>query len=133
MSQQNIEIKRGQARRSPEAPQASTWTYRAPVDITETDEAYLVRADMPGSSAEKIEVTFENGQLTLRGQVVPRQAAEQELLVQEYGIGDFTRTVRVSGSVEVAGLDAEYQNGTLTVRLPKSAAGRSRRISVRGT
>lgn len=102
------------------------------VDIHETPEALVVRADMPGSSAGDIDIQFENGMLSIHGRVAPRQPAGTTYLLEEYAVGDFHRTFEVGESVDSGSIAAEYAHGVLTLRLPKAAASRPRRISVTG-
>jgi len=104
--------------------------YRPNVDIVESAEELTVLADMPGVSAEDIDIHFEKGVLTLHGRVKPRQAPQTGYLVREYGIGDFYRTFQVSEAVDPNRITADYRNGVLTLHLAKIEAVKPRRISV---
>ena len=104
--------------------------YRPNVDIIETDDALLILADMPGLHCEDIEIHFENGTLTLCGQVRERQPKETDYLLREYGVGDFLRTFAVSEAIDDERITAEYGDGVLTLHLPKVEEVRPRRIPV---
>src|SRR5262245_11508720 len=91
-------------RPEPQATQAertrSGRFYRPNVDIVELNEELMLYADMPGTSAEDIEINFENGVLTLHGRVRERQAETTQYLWREYGVGDFYRTFQVSEEID---------------------------------
>lgn len=106
------------------------WVYVPNVDILETEEELRVYADMPGVDPDKVDVTFENGVLTIHGRVEPRQPENQRYLRREYGIGDFRRVFEVSESIDAERISAEYRDGVLVLHLPKVEAARPRRIQV---
>jgi HSP20 family protein len=105
--------------------------YRPQVDILEQQNELLLKADVPGAQADQIDVHFEDGTLTLRAVVPLRQSAEQRFLLREYGVGDFCRTFRVSESIDAGKISAEYQEGVLTLHLPKVEAVKPRKIEVK--
>lgn len=104
--------------------------YRPNVDILEQAEELLIVADMPGVNAKEINVHFEDGELMIHGVVPSRYPSEGRVLLQEYGVGDFYRTFRVSERIDAGGIRAEYSNGVLTVHLPKVEAAKPRKIAV---
>lgn len=104
--------------------------YRPNVDIAETKDELTVYADMPGVAAGDIDINFENGTLTIRGKVAPRQNGETKFVHREYGVGDFVRTFEVSESIDSTRITAEYANGVLTLHLPKVEAVKPRKIAV---
>lgn len=109
----------------------STRMYRPNVDILELREELLVLADIPGASAEDIDIKFESGTLTIRAAVKPRQPDGATMLLREYGVGDFHRVFQVSEAVDAARISAECVNGVLTLHLPKVEAVKPRKIEVR--
>lgn len=106
--------------------------FRPNVDILEKPEELLVLADVPGAKPESIDVRFEDGTLTIHAQVEPRQDAQTQYLLQEYGVGDFHRAFEVSEAVDSAKITAEYSDGVLTLHLPKAEAAKPRVIKVQG-
>jgi len=108
-------------------------TYSPPVDIYETENDLVLHADMPGVGAGNIDIQFEDGELAILGKVADRQPEDQKYLVHEYGVGDFYRVFAVSEAVDVSRIAAEYQNGVLTLHLPKTEAVKPRRIAVKGS
>lgn len=104
--------------------------YRPNVDILEKSDELLLKADMPGICGSEIDVRFEGGELTVHGSVTSRQSADTKYLLQEYGVGDFFRTFRVSEHIDASKIRAECTNGVVTVHLPKVEAARARKITV---
>ena len=105
--------------------------YRPNVDILETTEELTVLVDVPGCSAKDIDIHFEKGELTIHGQVPPRQNEGAAYLLQEYGVGDFHRTFQVSEVIDAERIAAECRNGVLTLHLPKVEAAKPRKIEVK--
>jgi HSP20 family molecular chaperone IbpA len=105
--------------------------YRPNVDIVESAEELTVVADVPGAKGDDIDIHFENGSLTLHARVMPRQPADTDLLLQEYGVGDFQRTFQLGESIDANRISAEYRDGVLTLHLPKVEAAKPRKIEVR--
>jgi HSP20 family protein len=106
-------------------------SFRPDIDIYETRDEIVLVADVPGASGDDIDLNFENGVLDLHARVRPRRAENAAYLVQEYGVGDFHRSFQVSEDVDSSRISAEISGGVLTVRLPKAAAARPRKIEVR--
>jgi len=107
-----------------------TRQYQPAVDIMESTDELTVVADMPGVAPEDVDIRFENGMLTIHGCVKPRGAQRSELMVQEYGVGDFHRTFQVSKMVDTGKISADMNAGVLTLHLPKCDSIKPRKISV---
>jgi HSP20 family molecular chaperone IbpA len=105
-------------------------TYSPRFDIWETEDEIILYGDLPGVSPEKLDVRFENHELTIHGQVEARQA-DINFLYGEYGIGDFYRTFSIGEAIDGAKISAELKDGVLTLHLPKSEAVKPRRIAVK--
>jgi len=104
-------------------------TYQPHVDVRTEQGDVIVVADMPGARSESIDVAFADGVLTLHAKVPGREAAGRPLS-QEYGIGDYRRSFRLGDGFDAAGITAVYRLGVLTVRVPKLAAVRPRKVTV---
>jgi len=121
-----------QAQKQPQNGHATTGHYYRPnVDIVELANELVLFADMPGARSDSIDVQFENGELTVRADVEPRQPGVNYLL-REYGVGGFVRSFRVGEQVDASRITAEYADGVLKLHLPKAEAIRPRKIEVRG-
>jgi HSP20 family molecular chaperone IbpA len=105
--------------------------YRPLVDILEDKDELILVADLPGASSDSIDINFEDGVLTVQGQVEPRYKSDHQFLLVEYGLGDFYRTFRVSEQIDSSRIHATYADGVLTVHLPKVEAAKPRKIEVR--
>lgn len=106
--------------------------YRPLVDILDKADEIILQADVPGAQSDHIDVQFDDGELKLHARVEARHVPGTPML-EEYGVGDFYRTFRVSEQVDASRISAEYAHGVLTVHLPKIEAAKPRKISVKGT
>jgi HSP20 family protein len=104
--------------------------YRPNVDIVETANELTLHADVPGVSRDGIDISFENGMLTIHGKVDEREREGVNVLLSEYGVGDFHRHFQVSESIDASKITAEYAKGVLTLHLPKVEAAKPRKITV---
>ncbi|MBM4089021.1 MAG: Hsp20/alpha crystallin family protein [Planctomycetes bacterium] len=104
-------------------------TYSPRIDIWETDDELVLYADLPGVSADNLEIQFENRELRIHGRVSPRHE-KLSFLYGEYGIGDFFRTFTIGETVDADKISAELKDGVLTLHLPKTEAVKPRRVSV---
>jgi len=105
--------------------------YRPSVDILENEDELTVLADVPGAAADRIDVKFEEGTLAIHARVEPRQPEDTSYAIQEYGVGDYYRTFRVSEAVDAGKITAEYNEGVLILHLPKTEATKPRKIAVK--
>lgn len=102
-----------------------------PIDIFETDEGLVLRADLPGVKAEGLELQVQDNKLTLFGRVQPEVPPEARLLHQEYQVCDFLRSFILSDEVDHERISAKINNGVLEVVLPRAARPEPRRIQIR--
>jgi len=111
---------------------ADAWT--PPIDVYETEDRYVVAAELPGLAREHIELALETSRLTIRGQRPDRSAPAAEVLhfhQVERGHGGFARSFEFAAEIDVDAVSADLINGVLTVNLPKSPAPPLRKIEVR--
>jgi len=104
--------------------------YRPNVDIYELPNELVVKADMPGAKMDEIDVRFEDGSLVIHAKLLDRQAKQGPYSRNEYGVGDYYRTFRVSEQIDAARISADYCAGILTLHLPKVEAVKPRKIQV---
>ena len=102
------------------------------IDIVEEPQRFLVVADLPGAAADRVDVDYENGELTIHGKITPRGPEGGRFLLREYGVGDFRRSLKIGEAIDSSGITADFRDGVLTLHLPKSAAVRPRKINVAG-
>lgn len=104
-------------------------TFTPRFDIWENDDELVFCGDLPGVTAENLDMRFENGELVIHGRVPPRQGNLQ-YLCGEYGVGDFYRSFAIAESIDVDHISADLKNGVLTLHLPKTEDVKPRRIKV---
>lgn len=114
-----------------DATRQQSWTYRPNVDIIDTADEYTVVADIPGARQDAIDVTFQEDVLSIQAPVPPRGQNAVAVHRQEYGIGGFHRRFVVEAPVDADRMSADYDNGVLTVHLPKAEKAKGRRIEVK--
>jgi HSP20 family protein len=102
------------------------------VDVEETDEAIVLRADLPGMKREDIHISTEGGRLTLRGERNLSQEAEGKNYHRvERAYGSFCRTFALPPTVQNDKIEASYKDGVLEVRVPKLEEVKPREIEIR--
>ena len=101
------------------------------INVTETDDAMFVRAELPGMKPDALDVTFENGTLSLSGERdIPQTSGEASYHRREREWGSFRRSFTIPTRVDGEGVRARYLDGILTVELPKAAEARPKQITV---
>jgi HSP20 family protein len=101
------------------------------VDIRETENDLVLKADVPDMKFEDIDVRLENGTLTLRGErKFEAQKDEGGWHRVERSYGSFERVFTLPDTVNPEGVTADYKNGTLTVTLPKKEIAKPRQVKV---
>ena len=106
-------------------------TYMPSVDIYEDRESLGLRADMPGVDERSVDITIEDGILTIRGAVEEPTSDDRELLYREFHTGDYERSFRLTEDIDVDKVEADVKDGVLTVTLPKSEKARPKKIAVK--
>jgi len=107
-------------------------TYTPAVDISEGPDEWLLVADVPGATAQDIDVRYEKGELSIYARVEPRRAQENtRYWLREYGVGDYYRCFQIGEGIDPGQIQAEVANGVLTLHLPKSEAVKPKRIAVK--
>ena len=119
-----------QPSRQPKPAAAPGLTYQPNVDVCDCGAEVVLVTDMPGGSVEAMNVSFEDGVLSVHAKVPPRSLPGRQL-VQEYGIGDYRRSFRLGEGFDASQISAEYRKGVLTIHVPRLAAVRPRKIEVR--
>ena len=102
-----------------------------PVNVYDNNEEMVVEALLPGVAASELDVTVTGDSLTIRGtKPEPPDVPEGRFARRERGSGSFSRRIRLPEHPDADAIKAVYQDGIVTVRLPKSQASRPRRVSV---
>lgn len=101
-----------------------------PIDIFESDQGLVLRADLPGVTAEGLELQVQDNKLTLFGRVTHDIPQATALLHQEYDVCDFLRSFILSDEVDHDRIEAKLNNGVLEVLLPRAQRPEPRRIPI---
>ena len=109
---------------------ATTWV--PPVDIFQSgDKELVLKAELPDMSRDDIDITVENGTLTIKGEKkLASDVSEEQFHHIERRYGAFSRSFSLPQTVDTGKVAAEYRNGVLTVRLPLREEAKPRQIKV---
>jgi HSP20 family protein len=114
--------------------QGNGGAWSLPLDVTEKEDAYFVKASVPGINPEDIEITLHDNVLTIKGETKAEKEDKQESYhVRELRYGSFMRNVTLPMSVDADKVEATNENGVLTLRIPKAEAVKPKRITVKNT
>jgi HSP20 family protein len=98
-----------------------SWPKAPAVDVSETDKAYEVTAELPGMDENNIEVKLADDVLTIKGEKRDeKEEKKKDYYVSERRFGSFQRAFTVPSGVDVSKIEANFKNGVLTVTMPKS-------------
>jgi HSP20 family protein len=101
------------------------------VDVSETDDAVRVTAELPGIPAKEVDISLTDDLLTIRGE----KKSEQSQMKRDYhrverSYGLFTRTVRLPAVVDAEKVEATFRDGILTVTMPKREEAKTRKVKI---
>lgn len=113
-----------------EKPLAARFSPR--MDMSDTDDAVLLRFDVPGITPGEISLELRDNRLTFSGERKEEEEKKGETVVCcERRGGKFSRTVTLPCAVKEDKIDAQYHDGVLTVTIPKSEAAKTRKIEIK--
>src|ERR1700730_17091159 len=114
-----------------QAEESALTTWAPTVDIYETPNELVVKADLPDVNEKDIDVRVENNLLTIRGErKFEKSVSEESYLRVERTYGAFSRSFSLPNTVNAEAIGAEYKNGVLTVNLPKREESKPRQVKV---
>ena len=102
------------------------------LDVSESDNAYTIAAELPGVNKDAIHVTVENNVVTISAEVKQEDTKRDgdKVLHSERYFGAVSRTLALPGDVDEAQASAKFENGVLTLTLPKKVAPAARRLAI---
>ena len=110
----------------------ATRAWAPPVDVRETNEHVILTAELPGLEPEDVEVTLQDQILSISGQRTLEKAAEGENVRRvERSYGSFSRSFTLPATVKTDKVDAKFENGLLSISLPKVEESKPRKIAIR--
>nr|PZN89536.1 MAG: hypothetical protein DIU52_12940 [bacterium] len=114
-------------------PLSELMTWTPPVEMAETDDELLLSVELPGMKRQDIQVTIDDGVLTIRGEKKEEhEEKEKRYHLWERRYGAFERSFTLPRSVDPQGIKARFEDGVLKIEMPKSKQARGKRIEVEG-
>jgi HSP20 family protein len=117
-----------------------TWGFSAetgaglPLDVTNTPDALVVEAALPGVRPDDVEITVEDGTLTIRAESTSeRQETDGEMILNEIRRGSMSRAVALPAGLEADKANATFENGILRLSFPRAEAVKPRQIRINPT
>lgn len=105
--------------------------FSLPVDIRQSDEAFVIEASVPGFDPDAVEVTFENGVLSIKGSYSEERKDGRDAYVRrERRVGSVYRQIVLPTEVRADEISASFHNGVLTVTIPRAQKAQAKRIPV---
>lgn len=104
------------------------------LDVKEDEKTFRVTADLPGLTEKEVEVSFDDGLLTIRGEKkIERDEKKDTWHIVERSAGSFARKLSLSAPIEADKIEAKFEKGVLTVTLPKQAQAQTsaRKIEIK--
>jgi HSP20 family protein len=110
------------------ARQSVAW--QLPIDAYANEDAIVITADVPGLKAEDLQVTLESNTLTIRGELKNRPE-ERNYFLHERATSHFERILTINTPIDANKVEAEFENGVLTLTLPKVEANKPKQIAIK--
>ncbi|GAB4580596.1 MAG: Hsp20/alpha crystallin family protein [Anaerolineales bacterium] len=111
-------------------PEARPWSLA--LDAAETEDNYIIKASIPGVNPDDLEITLEDGLLTIKGETkVDETVKEADFHLRERRYGTFARSLRFPVAVNADAVEATYEHGVLTLTVPKAEEVKPKRIAIR--
>jgi HSP20 family protein len=102
------------------------------IDVEETEQEFLVTAELPGMQKKDIKISFENNYLTLSGEKKESKVSkESNFYRKERSYGRFSRSIPVPSGVMLDKIEAEYEQGVLKVKIPKTEEAKPKQIEIK--
>ncbi len=116
---------------STKGAQAKVLGWMPPVDITESENEYVIKADIPGMKKEDIKISLENNTLSITGErKEEKEEKNKNYIKKEKSYGSFMRSFALPHTVDAKGIKATYKEGVLTVTVPKSEEAKPKEIKI---
>ena len=107
-------------------------TFRLPVDISETDNGYVIKAPVPGFKPEEVQVSLTDGVLSITAEHREEKTDQKKnYLRREVAYGNFERLIALPNDVQDDNIKATFNNGVLEIEVPRAPKPQPKRIEVR--
>ena len=102
------------------------------VDVVENKNEYIVKASVPGINPDDLDISYSDDTLTIKGEIKSdNEYKEDQYQLRERRYGSFARSISLPTKIKGDAIEASYQNGVITLRLPKSEEARPKRIPIK--
>ncbi len=109
---------------------ASAWGLA--LDVIENQDAFMVKASIPGINPDDLEITYNNDTLTIKGEIKADETVEEAAYhLRERRFGTFSRSLILPYKVNADAIEAAYHAGVLTLTLPKAEEVKPKRIAIK--
>ena len=106
--------------------------FRLPLDAYNTGDAVVVEASLPGVERDSVDIALDGDTLTIRAVVAAPPEEEREYAIRERFYGTLQRSLTLNVPVDAGKAVADFENGVLTLRIPKAEAAKPRKIAIQG-
>lgn len=118
-------------RHTEETEESSKAVWAPRVDLSETDNLYRIELDVPGMNRDDINISYQDNQLTVSGERREETTEEDSDYVRvERSFGHFYRSFRLPKTINADDIEASYNNGVLTIDVPKAEDSKPHRIEI---
>jgi HSP20 family protein len=109
-------------------------TWGLALDVIEKDDEFLVKASIPGINPDDLEITFTDNVLTIKGETkAEEEFKDANYHLRERRFGSFARSISLGSRIVADKIQANYENGVLTLHLPKAEEVKPKRITIKPT
>ncbi|MCF8241606.1 MAG: Hsp20/alpha crystallin family protein [Melioribacteraceae bacterium] len=130
MTEEKVNINNKENKSWEEALENESWV--APlIDIYETSEEYNLIANLPGVEKNGLKIKLEDGHLIIMGRIDYTDAMNKKYILKEIETGNYYRRFKIADAVDESKIDASFQNGQLTLSLPKHERLKPKNIEIK--
>ncbi len=102
------------------------------VDVVENKDDFIVKASVPGINPDDLDISYADDTLTIKGEIKSdNEVKENQYHLRERRYGSFTRSISLPTKIKGDAIEASYQNGVITLRLPKAEEVKPKRIAIK--
>ncbi len=102
------------------------------VDMVENKDDFVVKASVPGINPDDLDISYSDDTLTIKGEVKEdKEVKEDQYHLRERRYGSFMRSITLPNKIKGDAIEASYQNGVITLRLPKAEEVKPKRIAIK--
>ena len=105
--------------------------WNIPLDVVQKQDSLVVKASLPGVDPTEVQVSIEDSMLSIKAEVVAGGEEDTSYLLRERRVGSFFRTLQLPETVDTAKVESFYENGVLTIILPKLAEKMEKKIKIK--